>query len=423
MSRRLLSPRHVLFYPSDLEPDDLAYTEDEYFDEEVWSRYSGDAIPSSVQGSVYVVRECALPLAHAIDVNLLKALVHVSLTVDDAALFDTPAIGLIVLSNWLAYGRTHHLAQMALFLVLLACATVTNYTFHIWALADSPQYQVVWFLLAVQFVINSVFVVIEGVHARNAFQDGKFISFFLDLQNFIDWTTYATLYAGLILRFAEQEETAQTAAIIATNTILLWLKMLYFLRPFKSTGPLVRMVFFIFNEILPLLSILIAVIFGFSQSFYLLSYSNEEMDFADPMLAIFNAFLYMLGSIDNKMMTQSPNNPELAQLLLCVFIFISSILLLNLLIAVMSNAYAKIESKQNAEWERERALIMTEQIHLFPPSNTKYLYCLQRKEDVLKREANEADSLTLRLEKLEQAQTRLRETLVDVRALVLGLKA
>ena len=45
-----------------------------------------------------------------------------------------------------------------------------------------------------------------------------------------------------------------------------------------------------------------------------------------------------------------------------VFIFLSTILLLNLLIALMNHSYTTIQTLQTAEWNRERAIIIAEQL-------------------------------------------------------------
>jgi hypothetical protein len=55
------------------------------------------------------------------------------------------------------------------------------------------------------------------------------------------------------------------------------------------------------------------------------------------------------------------SNPDLANFLLCVFLFASTILVLNLLIALMNRCFRTIEAMQAAEWNRERARIITEQ--------------------------------------------------------------
>lgn len=80
---------------------------------------------------------------------------------------------------------------------------------------------------------------------------------------------------------------------------------------------------------------------------------------------------------------EETSNPALAKFLMCLFIFVTSILLLNLLIALMNNSYTTIRSKQFAEWNRERAKIMSEQLRFWSVDTKPYEYYLVRETDHL----------------------------------------
>ena len=58
--------------------------------------------------------------------------------------------------------------------------------------------------------------------------------------------------------------------------ILMWLKLLYFLRIFKTTGYLVRMVTDVLWGMKTFLLILFIVYFGFSEAFLRVSEASEE---------------------------------------------------------------------------------------------------------------------------------------------------
>lgn len=87
-----------------------------------------------------------------------------------------------------------------------------------------------------------------------------------------------------------------------------------------------------------------------------------------------------MGGADVSQMLQTIN-PTLAQFLLCAFIFLSSILLLNLLIALMNSSFGKIKDNEEAEWNRERAKIMIEQYRPWTFSTNKHTYYLVREDD------------------------------------------
>lgn len=91
------------------------------------------------------------------------------------------------------------------------------------------------------------------------------------------------------------------------------------------------------------------------------------------------------------------SNPDLGVLLLSVYIAISSILLLNLLIAVMNSSYSIIEKQQRAEWNRERCKIMVEQIQVFGYKSSKYAYYLVREDDYAEAQLQKTDAVETRL--------------------------
>ena len=74
--------------------------------------------------------------------------------------------------------------------------------------------------------------------------------------------------------------------------ILMWLKLLYFLRIFKTTGYLVRMVTDVLWGMKTFLLILFIVYFGFSEAFLRVSEASEE-DSQFSGVNYFYAFVYV----------------------------------------------------------------------------------------------------------------------------------
>lgn len=79
--------------------------------------------------------------------------------------------------------------------------------------------------------------------------------------------------------------------------------------------------------------------------------------------------------------------PVLGTILLSVYIALTAIVILNLLIAVMNNNYIQIQSKQRAEWNRERCKVLLTQrfnLNLFSIAdklNHTYTSCIAREDD------------------------------------------
>ena len=53
-----------------------------------------------------------------------------------------------------------------------------------------------------------------------------------------DWVIIFTGIAGLLLRMAYGEDTKGGRIVLAITSILMWFKLLYFMRSFSNSGPL-----------------------------------------------------------------------------------------------------------------------------------------------------------------------------------------
>lgn len=435
MNNALLLPFEFQYHcsetPRDLLESERAWENDKF----VIQRYSVEAVSwwprlrvywlklfGGGKVPFYIARECYLPVNYPTSIPFLKACVNVSETLKMPELFDNEVISGAVDCAWITYGQSSHVLLMGIYILLLAAVTTTNYTLHDWIISgDSSLAYTTWSLLALLFFINSLLVCIELSQLMGSYLDERIIEYFTDMQNYLDWASYGLLYSALGIRTYEQRETYTSSSIMAVTTILLWLKFLYFLRPFKSTGPLVRMIFFIFSSIKELIGILVFVIFGFSQSMYLLAYADSSLDFSDPMTGIINSFLYMMGASQLSQMQQA-SNPQLAQFLLCIFIFIATILMLNLLIALMNNSYGTIQTHQEAEWNRERAKIIVEQFRPWRLSLKPNVYFLARavdRDDVKRIKGNSGSARLTRIEKkLAEDNELLKGELAEVKSLL-----
>jgi hypothetical protein len=172
----------------------------------------------------------------------------------------------------------------------------------------------------------------------------------------------------------------------------------------------------IWKESRYLIFILCIVIFGFSQAFYLLSFdvlpdamNNSSNDFDNPAKSVLFSFAYMMGNANFNNMGNTINY-DLGQFLLAVFITMTTIILLNVLIAIMSDTYRTVQTNLKAEWLLERCRFMIDMPEIFHDIPKQYTYCLVRKsmhkpkdyiQDVLEKVEDVKASQRLQLVKQE----------------------
>ena len=126
----------------------------------------------------------------------------------------------------------------------------------------------------------------------------------------------------------------------AVASLLMWGKLMYFLRIFPKTGYLIRMLTEVIYGMRIFLLILLVVYFGFGEAFLRLSeMSGEEAGFIKNYpQAIIYAYRMSLGDIGSDMYNNSIQ-PVTAWILMVLCTLLTSIVMLNLLIAIISETF------------------------------------------------------------------------------------
>ena len=190
---------------------------------------------------------------------------------------------------------------------------------------------------------------------------------------------------GMIQTFHSGLKASSSAeAVSSVACFLSWIKVMYFLRAFPSTGGLVRMVVQIGYDMRYLLVILLVVLMGAASSFFVLMTINytpadcewegewdgitkqdlEQLeDCAAPLSfwgMIMLVFGMMLGNFSHDYFDSLGNYQLLGHMLFILYMVFQMILLLNLLIALMGDSYEKVQEKAKTEALRERAGLLVE---------------------------------------------------------------
>lgn len=142
--------------------------------------------------------------------------------------------------------------------------------------------------------------------------------------------------------------------------------MFFFIMPFRFTGPFVIMIYkMLFNDVLRFCIIYTIFLAGFSQAFFILfredgrrrrNQKREKrllmifhLGFSGYANMIRQCILGLLGDFDFDTYTSGPH-PFSSVLLLILYVIVISILLLNLLIAMMGDTYADVKKSAKKLW-------------------------------------------------------------------------
>lgn len=164
-----------------------------------------------------------------------------------------------------------------------------------------------------------------------------------------------------ILHFIDQgDDVAWHSWLIGGTGILLWWKLLYYLQLFEKTSPLVIMIFDVLKDMMAFLMISIFLLFGFGIGFIIL-FQHEEGDIGNDFKSLTRAcltlFAYLLGAFDLDQFDDT-RYPSVAYGLFIVFEIVMTVVLLNLLIAIMGDSYDRIKERESTTFLIAKAAVI-----------------------------------------------------------------
>jgi len=172
------------------------------------------------------------------------------------------------------------------------------------------------------------------------------------LENLLSWCFCCTILITALMRVFKSEY--EDAGYIF-GSLFGWSYMLFFFLGFRLTGPFVVVIWKMLTADVVRFGVIFTVFLqGFSQAFYV-AFSNQGLfEFGQRVKLCFMA---MLGGFefDDYMDTKYP---VLNVSLLVVYIIVVSILLLNMLIAMMGDTYANVIGEADIQWHLEWARII-----------------------------------------------------------------
>mmetsp|Transcript_36464 Transcript_36464/g.46802 ORF Transcript_36464/g.46802 Transcript_36464/m.46802 type:complete len:1470 (-) Transcript_36464:220-4629(-) len=174
--------------------------------------------------------------------------------------------------------------------------------------------------------------------------------------NFIDMNLFALELIACIL-FVTRTSGAREIASIAV--ILGFFKFLYFCRLWDKFGPLVRMIYRTIVAMVPFLGVMVVLLLGYAMVFKVLEVDNDyfrtyPLSFIQTSLMIYGEF----GGLEDHL--EEPQEHVLTIVMFELMLLLVVIVLLNLLIAIMSDAYAEVKQNASLEYRLELANIILE---------------------------------------------------------------
>jgi hypothetical protein len=209
------------------------------------------------------------------------------------------------------------------------------------------------------------FVLLELIQG---WRDG--ISYLFDFWNLMDVASL-TLNATYIVCELNQYLDENTINLIGSIAVgIMWLKMFYWMRIFMPFAAFIRTVQEIITRIAVFTIMLMMVLFGFANCVVVLQLNRDEE--TDPVfdafteVPLFDSFIhaYLTGLGDFNKDAYSEHNSKTVWVFFLIATVIVQLVFMNLLIALMSDAYADIMAIQEQSTMKELCSMMEDNIWL-----------------------------------------------------------
>jgi Ion transport protein len=312
-----------------------------------------------------MIVQYAIPVRNCKTIELLESAVEIADNQDSALLFKSEVIAGVTNLHWNLYGRGDHIFSLVIYMLLLGLFTLLIVVFNIWVTTNTSLIIIAWTLQGIKCCLTLYFVKQEYLELMHK---GPIVWFY-DAWNIMDVTAYSLIYLGVIVQAcSDHNHPAQSKAaniINAIAAVLLWFKLLHYMRPYKATGVLVSMIFKILMKTRAFMLVLAIVILGFATAFYSIldtdkaSSNNASVSKYNTVgNALRASFSYMLGTYELAVLDAGPSDVMLS-ILWAVFSVIVTILLLNVLIANISYNFQKLYETSEHCYIMEKVVLLS----------------------------------------------------------------
>ena len=299
------------------------------------------------------------------DSRFLEAVVSSALRIGKFQGLENEVIGAVVKFKWRAFVKSSFQRDLALFFAFAIVFAVHALTYaYLGADAASGTFVglaalVVLYFLWAYFAAIEVFQLVQSVTKKALHRYAR------DLWNWLDLFSLGLQLAALVaqtLSYFGGGKGSAAVAVSAAAVPTLAFQLLFYLQGFVESGALVRMTVKITRGIVIFCLVLLIFIVAFAAAFTLLfqrgrgGAPDEYASYGDSVFSMFRA---LLGDWDITVFKDAAS-PELAQLLLALYIFVTGIVLLNLLIAIMADKFDEVQEHTIAEATYARACLILE---------------------------------------------------------------
>ncbi|CEL94715.1 unnamed protein product [Vitrella brassicaformis CCMP3155] len=188
-------------------------------------------------------------------------------------------------------------------------------------------------------------------------------AYWADSWNVIDMSSSLAIAAFIAVHFLGYSAEAEVSSLIVI-ALLFALRLLQTASLHPAVGPLILAVVRMFSDISMFLCLYVYILLVFAGVFTVLSSDEDHQYFGSFPKATLTLFFAGQGDFNEALTNAIESHDTLGAVLLFTYVILSSIILLNLLIAIMASTYAAIEQTQTAQYQLLRIRVLNEYLNM-----------------------------------------------------------
>ncbi|EGD76101.1 serine/Threonine protein kinase [Salpingoeca rosetta] len=286
-----------------------------------------------------------------------------------AELFGNYIARAVVRFKWETYGRRKFRNEANWYLLSVVFITVLTFVVD---LQGNDVSQLLSSKASATDVVSVIMVLVLGLYAASEAKHEMLEWRYLrgHWRDFWNWLDSLNIVLAFVVLATYLGGWQHARAVLAIASYLRWFGILYHLQAFKTTGPLVRMILAICFDMRYFLVVLGISIVAAWTSFRLLLLDDKTVpldglgDPANGLLIMFNMLLLAEFELD----TFGGTYAVLLRILFVISMVLVPVVLLNLLIALMSDSYERIQDRADIEFQLLRARYLRERELFLSPA-------------------------------------------------------
>ena len=268
--------------------------------------------------------------------------------------------------KWQMYARDIHTFQLILYSVGFISFVLGQLLLI--SVNESAEIQA-RLAMVISCFISIFFLLFEIFQFYTAKRQKKSKGYLTSGWNLLQVTSYLCMCVSSILFFIDSNvnDSSSSSPRIGTflsifggwSNIIMSLNIISFLRPYTWSGPLIRMLIQIFQDMLAFIIIQVILLFGFTIAFMVML--PENMSFQGPF-AFMTGYTMLLGdfNLDDFQMEDNAYKTNSALFAFSIYMLFVPVVTMNLLIAIMGDSYDYVRENQSLYGLMEKAKAINE---------------------------------------------------------------